>query len=76
MEDFATMKYNPKWLKLITLLAPGVTIASCMTDMRDAAVTGTMDAVSGTITGTATAAFPLADFINRVWAVIFTNLGL
>lgn len=70
------MKYNPKWLKFISVLAPGAAVASCMADMRDAAVTGAMDAVSGTITGTATAAYPLADFISRIWAVIFAGLGL
>jgi hypothetical protein len=70
------VKYYVKWAKFLAVLVPGAAMASCMTDMRDATVTGAMDAVAGTVSSTATAAFPLADFIGRVWAQIFTNMGL
>ena len=69
-------KYNTKWMRLVSVAVPGAWLASCATDLRDSALTGAMDYVSGTITNTATNAFPVADFLGRIWDTVFTNIGI
>lgn len=70
------MKHYHKWMRLLAVLVPGVTMFSCVTDFRDAAVTGAMDFVSGSISNTMTAAWPLAELLTRYWNAVFTGVGL
>jgi hypothetical protein len=47
---------------LAALLIGGI-VPSCGTDFRDAALTGVLDAVSGTVTDSITTAVPVPDWI-------------
>lgn len=59
------MKCNTKWLRVFatTGLCP-LFAWSCSTELRDAAVSGLMDFVSGTVTETLAAIVPVASTIS------------
>jgi len=70
------MKHYHQWMRLLAVLVPGTVAFSCVTDFRDAALTGAMDFVSGSITATLSSAWPLAELLARYWNAVFTGVGL
>ncbi|MBP7935783.1 MAG: hypothetical protein KA354_14135 [Phycisphaerae bacterium] len=53
-----------KWLPLLAMLVPGVTLSSCMTDIKDAATIGMMDFVSYSVGDSLKTAMPFPTWIG------------
>jgi hypothetical protein len=61
------MKKLTKFLLILSAAGPALFGMNCTTDLRDAALTGALDFVSGTITDGATALLPIADWMGAIW---------
>ena len=61
------MKRWKECLLALSAMGPTLLGVSCSADMRDAALGGALDFVSGTITDGLTALVPLAEWMEGFW---------
>ncbi|MBN1491199.1 MAG: hypothetical protein JXA69_14900 [Phycisphaerae bacterium] len=55
------------WKTVAAMLTVGAILPSCGTDMRDAAWSGVLDGVTGTISESIFAGLPLPEWIAGIW---------
>lgn len=58
-----------RWLRYGSMLVvlTGTVFTSCTVDLRDAALSGVMDAVTTTVADSLTSGVPLADWVANLW---------